>query len=114
SARCSAPRSRRLATLKAAPPSRSPSGPPREEDARSCLILRKMRGHKRLPVFGQPLFAVLQRSWLADHTPASGQCAPLRPQTVLTVVILQNSELPLWIVEGITEFHTKLLSREIA
>lgn len=67
---------------------------------------RKIRRLKRLPLFRQPLLARLLRLRFADHAPARGQLALLRPQAVLPLVILQNGELSLRIIERIAEFHT--------
>ena len=44
---------------------------------------------------------------------ASGGSIAVRPEAKLLLRILQNVELSLRVIEGITEFHTQLLSWKI-
>jgi len=61
-------------------------------------------------VVGEPLLTGFLRLCFTDHAPARRQLALLRPQTVLSLVVTQNSKLTLRIIERVAEFHTDSVS----
>lgn len=69
-----------------------------------------MRRIQCCPARIKPLLARVLRLRFAYHVPSCGKRARRWPKAELTLRILQDVKLSLRIIEGITEFHTQLLS----
>lgn len=75
---------------------------------------RKIKRLKRLPLFRQPLLARLLRLRFADHAPARGQLALLRPQAVLPWSFCKMANCPCGLSKGLlNSIQTPLLNKRL-